>query len=672
MNEPLYRPGDLVLDVYQVERQLGSGGFNEVYLAKHKFLPRQYAVKVMRSQVAKSEVEQARLKSRVEREAVVLARFEHPNLPTLHDMRLDHGMPVLVLEYLKGKDLAEVLARVGTLSVVDALYVGIEVCKPLYIAHQKGIVHRDIKPENIFCLAEEPAEGKAVLRLLDFGASRLMGEKQRLTKENAVVGTMYYVAPEALERGATPDHRVDIYALGLVLWEALVGFHPFDPDGVGVPPQRMAYLQGTQPVPDVQAFRSDVPPRFAEVLRKMVEKHPSKRFSTMQDVYDELWAVLSQLKYDAERAGRPLRSIFTRAGVELPSPEIAARSRRRGSVPAAGDGDKTDEMLAPELSVAAWTTPEPDPGMRQKGGLPYATTEESLVERAARGRSTDELELALGEASAASRLDAADALREQAGVRSAAALEQALRSEKDPRVRDALARALDVVRFEDARVAFVRSPMADPSAQSRASYEDTERDRLRQIGGLARTSIGAPTNKERLNALMALDRLASDYARRVKLALAVLDPPEDLGDITLTEADRIVALEKLLLAGVDRFVLAVASRGLSQSPHNKVRRACAKVIAEQGDARHLGLLQRLLDEGLPPDLVRIVRSAHRAIGGRAERPLPEILPMDPMRLFLVERRQADIKRTWRQDLLAVLAAVGVVLIALTAWALWRR
>lgn len=325
---PTYQPGDVILDVYVVERVLGTGGFNDVYLARHKFLPRKYAVKVMRESVARTTGDLERLRSRVEREAIVLAKFDHPNLPTLHDMRLDRDAPVLVLEYLRGRDLAEVLDHMGQLSIQDALYVGIEVAKPLYIAHRRGIVHRDIKPENIFCASDEPPEGKALLRLLDFGCSRFQADKKRLTHESAVVGTMYYLAPEAL-LAENPDHRVDIYALGLVIFECLTGVHPHDLDNRRVPAAEMARRHVHEPAPDVRTVREDVPDRLADLIAKMLKKHPGERISSMDDVYDELWATLSNIKREADRTGTRLPSIFTKRGLELPPPEIIVSSRRR-------------------------------------------------------------------------------------------------------------------------------------------------------------------------------------------------------------------------------------------------------------------------------------------------------------------------------------------------------
>jgi eukaryotic-like serine/threonine-protein kinase len=338
---PTFQPGDRLLDVYVVERMLGEGGFNEVVLARHQVLPRRYAIKVLRQTAADSPADLERLKSRVEREAIVLSRFDHPNLPTLHDMRIQDGVPILVLEYLEGKDLLRVLDLVPRLTVQDALYVGIEIAKPLVIAHQREIVHRDLKPENIFCMTEPPPEGKAVVRLLDFGASRLMGEAKRITEDLTVIGSMYYLAPETLMTSSTPDQRVDVYALGLVLWESLAGHHPFDPEGKGVAPTRMGLLHMTQPVPYIRDLRPDVPARFADLLRAMVAKNPGER-PTMQVAYDELWAVLSTMQHAADRVGQKLPTIFTRQGTRLPDERlpsggvVSSRRAIRRSVELAG------------------------------------------------------------------------------------------------------------------------------------------------------------------------------------------------------------------------------------------------------------------------------------------------------------------------------------------------
>ncbi len=368
---PHYQAGDKLLDVYIVERVLGEGGFNDVYLARHQILPRRYAIKVLRSTIAETQADLERLTARVEREAIVLARFDHPNLPTLHDMRLEAGAPVLVLEYLEGFNLEVVLDKVHQLSVQDALYVGIEIAKPLAIAHQRDIVHRDIKPANIFCMTEEPPEGKAVVRLLDFGASRLLGEAKRLTKEHRVVGTMYYVAPEALMSAGKPDHRVDIYALGLVLWESLAGCHPFDMEGTGVPPQQMGFRHVGETPAYIRDLRPDVPTRFADLIKSMLAKNPAERPQTFQVAYDEMWAVLSTMKHSMERTGQKLPSIFTRKGAVLPGGKpFSSRRAPRSVLLPAESGPTTDVAPGTQpLSQAAHSNTAAD-------GL-YKPTQES-------------------------------------------------------------------------------------------------------------------------------------------------------------------------------------------------------------------------------------------------------------------------------------------------------
>jgi serine/threonine-protein kinase len=361
---PTFQPGDRLLDVYVVERMLGEGGFNEVVLARHQVLPRRYAIKVLRQTAADSPADLERLKSRVEREAIVLSRFDHPNLPTLHDMRIQDGVPILVLEYLEGKDLLRVLDLVPRLAVQDALYVGIEIAKPLAIAHQRDIVHRDIKPENIFCMTEPPPEGKAVVRLLDFGASRLMGEAKRITEDLTVIGSMYYVAPETLMTATAPDQRVDVYSLGLVLWESLAGHHPFDPEGKGVAPTRMGLMHMTEPVRPIRDLRPDVPARFADLLRAMVSKHPGER-PTMQTAYDEMWAVLSTMQHASDRVGQKLPTIFTRQGTRLPDERlpsggvVSSRRAIRRSVELSGSRRDPGSMGRPLPSSALPSTAIP-------------------------------------------------------------------------------------------------------------------------------------------------------------------------------------------------------------------------------------------------------------------------------------------------------------------------
>lgn len=353
-----YKPGDKLLDVYVVERVLGEGGYNDVYLARHQILPRRYAIKVLRSSAVDNPTDLERLTKRVEREANILARFDHPNLPTLHDMRIDGGAPILVLEYVEGFNLETVLDKVEKLSVNDALYLGIEVTKPLSIAHRRDIVHRDIKPANIFCMTEEPPEGKAVVRLLDFGASRLLGEAKRLTQEHGFIGTIWYVAPEQLTSTAKPDHRADIYCLGLVLWECLTGRHPFWEEGLAMTGQQMGLRHVSMEAAYIRDLRPDVPTRFADLLQQMLAKNPANRPQTLQIVFDEMWAVLSTMDHTAQRSGQKLPTIFTRRGAVLPAGTPFAGRRHAHSAPA----PPTDPLPENASENASENAPDTDLG----------------------------------------------------------------------------------------------------------------------------------------------------------------------------------------------------------------------------------------------------------------------------------------------------------------------
>ncbi|NUO54204.1 MAG: serine/threonine protein kinase [Polyangiaceae bacterium] len=642
MATALYKPGDKILDVYIVERVLGAGGFSVVYLVKHAFLPRHYAAKVM-NVAAETPADLERLRSRVEREATVLARFEHPNVPTLHDLRIENGRPILILENLVGQDLAKVLAYKEKLSVEDALYVGIEVAKPLYIAHQRDIIHRDIKPENVFCMAEQPPEGKAVIRLLDFGASRLLGQKGRITKEGMVVGTFHYMSPEALRSGGESDARADIYALGVVLWEALAGFHPYDPDDE-LNPQQIGLRHMEAPVPDIRSVRPSVAPRFADALLRMMAKHPNDRFRSMHDVYDELWATLSSLTHEAERMGRPLESIFTRQGVQLPSPDISPPStkrRRRSRHMQLGGPASTTEMPMPDIAVAAWNK--------------------------------DDLARAV--------------------PASARATAVAPAGDPDPTVKQPASEAFPTRPFERPNPAPARpgtikmtpvpaAPMPVPPvaaaptlaptpAEPLATVEVTTQEMV-AVGALARTAIGASTIGERDQALLALRTRAPGAYRRVRLAMLVVEPQRDL-NFRLDDEGRLRCLTVLESKAIDELLLSVAARGLTVSTSENVRVACAEVLGRHGDRRHDGLLNRVINEGPPPRLKAALEKALievrprpqqvlQQVASMADEPLPIGSTPDPTLNEMLPKPSLLL----RQDVQAVLLGLAVVLTILLA------
>lgn len=250
---------------YQVKAELSRGGMSVVYLAHDPKFGRDVAIKVLPRTLNRPE-----LRARFEREARIIAALEHPAIVPVYDLGEEDGQPYLVMRYMAGGSLADLLAQ-GRLNVRDAARITYRIAQALDEAHAHGVIHRDLKPGNILF----DAHGEAFLS--DFGIVKLYeleGTNATLTG-SAVLGTPAYMSPEqALGKTLTP--RSDIYALGVVLYEMLTGAPPYQgPSGISV-----AMKHVLEPVPDLRAARPDLPEACAHVLAKALAKNAEDRFET--------------------------------------------------------------------------------------------------------------------------------------------------------------------------------------------------------------------------------------------------------------------------------------------------------------------------------------------------------------------------------------------------------
>ena len=276
--------GTVLSGRYRLEAKLGSGGMSTVYLARDTTLDRSVAVKVMHREMS----EQPDQLERFRQEARAVAKLSHPNIVSVIDAGEDGGFPYIVFEYVEGETLKQRIARVGPLDAQEALAYAIEIARGLTVAHARNMVHRDIKPQNVLI---DPA-GRA--KLTDFGISRQL-EQDGMTATGRVLGTTDYVAPEqAMGRGA--DQRSDVYSLGVVLYEMLIGQVPFHADSqVGV-----AMKHVNEELPDVQARRPEVSAAAALVVERATAKDPRERYQSVGDMIDDLGTAL---EVEAARAG---------------------------------------------------------------------------------------------------------------------------------------------------------------------------------------------------------------------------------------------------------------------------------------------------------------------------------------------------------------------------------
>src|SRR4051794_16577297 len=251
----------LLLDRYRLVRRLGTGGFGTVWLAHDERLDRPVAVKrVPTGDAASAE--------RARREALAAARLSHPGIVALYETDADEEACYLVSELVRGETLGA-LEEQGALSDRDVVEIGAALCEALAHAHARGVVHRDVKPGNVL-VPEAADDGGSAAKLTDFGIARVVGD-DALTRTGDVLGTLAYMAPEQAEgRGATAAS--DLYALGLVLFEALSGANPIR----GASPAETARRVGN-PLPPLRRLRRDLPQELCDTIDRAVEIDPAAR-----------------------------------------------------------------------------------------------------------------------------------------------------------------------------------------------------------------------------------------------------------------------------------------------------------------------------------------------------------------------------------------------------------
>jgi len=262
-------------DRYLIERELGQGGMATVYLAEDLKHHRKVALKVLRPEIAVTVGA-----GRFAREIEVAARLQHPNILPLLDSGEAEGFLYYVMPYVEGESLRDRLARGGELPVQDAVRILMEVADALSEAHAHGVVHRDIKPDNVLL------RGRHAL-VADFGVAKAVTEAtghQMLTSTGVALGTPTYMAPEQATADPHQDHRVDIYALGVLGYELLTGRAPFS----ATTAQEMLAAHVTA-VPDpVEKYRAAVSPALAAVVMKCLAKKPADRWQTADEVLQRL------------------------------------------------------------------------------------------------------------------------------------------------------------------------------------------------------------------------------------------------------------------------------------------------------------------------------------------------------------------------------------------------
>ena len=322
---------------YEIVSVLGEGGMGTVYLAVHPVMGRKAAIKLLRRELAEDQT----LVARFVNEARAANAIRHPNIIDVIDVGTlpDNGLPYMMMEFLEGENLAQRLARTGTLPVSEAIDIALQTASALSAAHGKGIVHRDLKPDNLFLVPELGSPGRERVKVLDFGIAKLRGDTSSgavKTNSGSIMGTPPYMSPEQC-RGIAEDidHRADIYALGIILFEMLCGRPPFVSPGFG----ELLMMHLTRPPPSPRELNGAIPEPVEQIILRALSKKPEDRFASM----DEFCSSLSHAGSTAARTG-PVTG--------LSDGQVRAREGAHGAGPVTTFSTATGQIGGPKTQTA--------------------------------------------------------------------------------------------------------------------------------------------------------------------------------------------------------------------------------------------------------------------------------------------------------------------------------
>jgi serine/threonine protein kinase len=343
MQSSLPQPGAIVAEKYVIARQIGRGGMGAVYVVEHRITGKKLALKCLLPE----HVEHPEFVERFLREAQAAGRIEHRNVVDVFDVGQDGQLIYIVMELLDGKPLSELL-RAGQLSLEETLQILVRAMNGVAAAHAVGIVHRDLKPDNIFvCVGQSGRLDDP--RVLDFGISKLEDDVSKpLTKSGVMLGTPYYMAFEQINSQRDLDQRVDVYAMGVILYEAMAGQLPYIAESVGALAIRM--MSGP-PVP-LSQLRPELPEGLAEVVMRSVARDRDQRFPGMQGLIEAIkpYASTGASLFPSKGPGTPLGSTLRS------SRAIDATLPAMPSLPASG-GESSARLKLDGIDSLAGRTP---------------------------------------------------------------------------------------------------------------------------------------------------------------------------------------------------------------------------------------------------------------------------------------------------------------------------
>ncbi|PWT82642.1 MAG: hypothetical protein C5B44_01815 [Acidobacteria bacterium] len=297
--------GQTLAGKYRIDEKISEGGMGSVYRGTHMLMEKTVAVKVLRPSLAADE----KIVARFSREARAASRISHPHALSVTDFGEDEGRVFLVMEYLQGRTLKEIFRSEGPMTLSRVVDIVKQVGGALDAAHAQGVVHRDLKSDNIMLLSSVSGD---YAKVLDFGIAKINepedGYDVDLTAPNLVIGTPQYMSPEQCSHSGKIDARSDIYSLGIIVYEMLVGHVPFTAES----PTAIMLKQMQDAPPSVLTERADLPMGVAHVIARALSKRPEDRYQRAGDMVEDL-SIAS--------------SLGVAAVTPIPSPGSAARDR---------------------------------------------------------------------------------------------------------------------------------------------------------------------------------------------------------------------------------------------------------------------------------------------------------------------------------------------------------
>ncbi len=277
--------GQKINDRYQIIKSIGEGGMANVYLAYDTILDRDVAVKVLRGDLADDE----KFVRRFQREALSASSLSHPNIVEVYDVGDDNGQYFIVMEYIDGKNLKDLLKKRGKLTVSEVVDIMSQIADGLSVAHDSYIIHRDIKPQNIMILEN------GLVKITDFGIAMAMNATQ-LTQTNSVMGSVHYLPPEqASGKGSTL--KSDIYSMGILMYELLSGTLPYRGDNA----VEIALKHLKEPLPSIREEFPDIPQSVENIILKAAAKNPKNRYSDAREMYEDLVTCLDESRQNEDK-----------------------------------------------------------------------------------------------------------------------------------------------------------------------------------------------------------------------------------------------------------------------------------------------------------------------------------------------------------------------------------